>query len=122
MIDDLGMKYIRKTYCNTFQIEKNLNGKIISYGSFKDLKQAKEYRDLCVEKDWDDSLLPRNNFSIIYPLRYIRKTPSGKYSISKKINGRTEYFGVYETLAIAVQERDLLVKYDWDYNLLCEHG
>ena len=47
------MKYIRKTYCNTFQIEKNLYGKIISYGSFKDLKQAKEYRDLCVEKDFE---------------------------------------------------------------------
>lgn len=105
----------------SYKVQKKVfvDGKLIHkyYGSFKDLNQAREYRDLCISKNWDESLLICNNPLANNPLKYIHRTRSGKYAITKN-NG---WYGVYSNLIDAINERDLLIKYDWDYDLICEH-
>ena len=121
------MKYIyQDKRTGHYQIIKQFskNGKRIYsryYGSFKTLEEAQEYRDLCVEKDWDEQLMPCNNPTVINPLKYIQKTPAGNYRIGKWENGKSVHYGTYLTLFDAIQERDLLIKYNWNYDLLCEH-
>ena len=65
--------------------------------------------------------MPRNNPTVINPLKYIQKTPAGNYRIEKWVKGKSEHYGTYTTLFDAILERDLLIKYNWDYDLLCEH-
>ena len=89
------------------------------FGSFKTLEEAQEYRDLCVEKDWDEQLMPCNNPTVINPLKYIQKTPAGNYRIGKWENGKSVHYGTYLTLFDAIQERDLLMKHNWDFELVC---
>lgn len=47
-----------------------------------------------------------------------RKT--GKYQITKKINKEWVYFTSFDSLEKARYERDLLVKYNWDWEKVCE--
>jgi len=120
----IGMKHIRKDpRTNHYQIikEYRVNGKRITnhFGSFKDLNQAKEYRDKCIENNWDKQLMPKNNPTTINPLKYITKTPAGNYRIQKWENGNSICYGTYTTLFDAMQERDLLIKYNWDYDAVC---
>jgi len=107
----------------TYRIKKQfiIDGKIVNkyYGSFKYLNQAREYRDLCIEKNWDDSLLISNNPTANNPLKYIHKTRNGNYAISKTDGYKSNWYGVYPTLIDAIKERDLLIECDWDYDALC---
>ena len=50
---------------------------------------------------------------------YIHKAERG-WMIVKSINGKMEYFGVFDRLEDAIAERDLLIKYGWNYdNMEC---
>ena len=108
---------------NTYNITKfyKIEGKNIGkhYGSFKTLEEAIEYRDLCIERDWDEQLMPRNNPTAFNPMKYIKKTPAGNYRIQKWENGTSEHYGTYLTLFDAMQERDLLIEHNWDYDAVC---
>ncbi|MDO9160031.1 MAG: hypothetical protein Q8S32_12155 [Burkholderiaceae bacterium] len=57
---------------------------------------------------------------IVY--RNICKTRNGRYKIVKSLKGEIIDFGTFKTRHNAVYERDLLEKYDWDYELLVESG
>ena len=102
-------KYITKNKKGIYIIQKNVNGKMRYYGSFKDYNDAIRVRDKCIKYNWDKNLQPKN------PMRYITKN-KGAYVIQKNY---TRY-GRYHNLSDAMNERDLLVKYDWDYDKLCE--
>lgn len=117
-------KYICKSsHANSYKITKNFNvngkSKSFHYGSFKTLEEAIEYRDLCIERDWDEQLMPKNNPITCNSMRYIHKSPVGNYEIKKWENGKTVHYGTYHTLFDAIQERDLLIKHDWDYDAVC---
>lgn len=45
--------------------------------------------------------------------KYIYKTRNNKWTIQKSINGKNEYFGVYDTFNQAVKSRDKLIENDW---------
>lgn len=119
------MKYIyQDPRTGHYQILKQWGSppkKIIGhYGSFKDLNQAKEYRDLCIEKEWDEQLMPCNNPLAVNPLKYIQKTPSGNYRIEKWINMEMVHYGTYSNIIDAINERDLLLEHNWDLDKVCE--
>lgn len=57
---------------------------------------------------------------IINEMTYLRINRAGNYEIQKQINGKSKYFGTYNTLEDAQTERDLLIKYNWDIEKLCE--
>lgn len=116
------MKYITVTHSNTYTIQRTFNKKCKNYGSFPTLEEAKAYLEKVIENDWDEKLLAKNNQKELYPLRYIYKDKSGSYAVLKKINGKMERFGTFKRLEDAINERDLLIKYDWDFELLCEYG
>ena len=52
--------------------------------------------------------------------KYIYPKNNGKYIIIKYFNKKLESFGVFDTLNEAIRERDLLIKCNWDYELVCE--
>ncbi|MGL6298836.1 MAG: hypothetical protein ACRC1M_06705 [Methanobacteriaceae archaeon] len=52
--------------------------------------------------------------------RYIKIELNGKFSINKRINGKTYRFGTYSHLDDAKVERDRLVKCNWDEDVLCD--
>ena len=120
----MNMKYICKSsHANSYKITKSfkVNGKSKSfhYGSFKTLEEAIAHRDLCIERDWDEQLMPKNNPVVGKPMRYIVKNRAGNYEIKKWENGKMVGYGTFPTLFDAQKERDLLIKHDWDYDTVC---
>lgn len=47
-------------------------------------------------------------------MKYIYKTGNNFYKIMKQVNGDMKYFGLYPTLKEAKQERDKLMKNNWN--------
>lgn len=96
-----------------FKIEKawgnhrKQNRKRCSYGTFNTLEEAIQYRDKCIQANWDASLRPQN------PLKYIQKK-KGKYWIIKN----DESYGMFNNIDDAVYERDLLMKCNWEWDAL----
>ena len=119
-------KYIRKYGDNKYRIVKwkkihkgRNKGKFVQkhFGSFNDLESAKEYRDICIENNWHEKLMPKNNPN---PLKYIYKNSVGHYFIGKRKNGKVEYYGTYSNIIDAINERDLLKKHNWSLEKVCE--
>lgn len=50
--------------------------------------------------------------------QYIDKTSTGKFRVRKYINGKTIYFGTYDSFNEAVSIRDRLVENNWDKSIL----
>lgn len=49
-------KYIRQIG-DTYMVQKNINGHLYSFGTFRRLEDALHERDVCVECDWDYDLI-----------------------------------------------------------------
>lgn len=109
-------KYIHK-FKDVWGVGKRVNGKMKYYGFFKELSDAIEYRDYIVHKGWSSNHMYNKVFS--NPLKYIRKTTHG-YMVNAYINQKMTYFGTYNTLENAIEVRDLAIKYDGDWDLMCE--
>jgi len=111
-------KYINKVTIGGniyFQIRKRVKGKQKTLGNAKTLIQALMMRDWCMENNWEKYPKQFKN-----PSPCIQKTPYGKYKIVKSINGEKNYFGTFNTLEDAVSEKELLGKYNWDLEKVCE--
>ena len=110
-------KYIYKRKNGNYQIIKKYrkNGKMIHkfFGSFSDYNDAIIHRDKCIEGNWDESLKYEN------PMKHITKNGKG-WQIQRDHRGKHYYFGTFSNLIDAMNERDLLVKYDWDVEKICE--
>lgn len=57
---------------------------------------------------------------IFNEMSYICKNKSGSYSIRKWLNRKYNHFGTFKKLKYAKEERDLLIKYNWDLEKVCE--
>ena len=86
------------------------------YAHAQTLIQALMKRDYGLANNWKP-----------FPYTHISKTSelyihdsNGRFMILKEINGNLIYFGTFDTLEDAIAERDLLIKYDWDYDVICE--
>lgn len=99
-----------------FEIRKKKNGKDVYLGHATTLIIALMKRDWCKAHNWEKypSKEPKN----------ITKTPNGKYIVFKcwRKNGQliNDNLGTFNTLKEAERERDLLKKYDWDLEVLCD--
>ena len=107
-------KYINKAK-NDFTIVKRINGKVTYLGRGKTLIIALMKRDWCEAHNWQPYPIPTY---------HIRKTDSGTYNLTKKkrINGvsRAIYSANFNTYEEAKCEAELLEKYDWDIEKVCE--
>lgn len=113
------LKYIyRKKY--GWSIDKRINNENVHFFSSVSLIECLMVRDLLIANDWDIRVIPcketKTNEKYIFPA-----TNSGGYFIQKSLNGHDEYFEYCRTLEQAIHERDLLIKYNWDMELVCEN-
>ena len=113
-----GTKYISSFTSNGKQyylVQKRVNGETKGFGFGNTLIEALMVRDWCEANNWKK----RYSRPSLTGERYIRKL-HGRYCIQKWVNGKCEHFGSFKSLEDAIKERDLLIKYDWDLELLCE--
>ena len=110
-------KYIYKRKNGNYTIIKKYkkNGKRIEkfFGTFKDYNDAIRHRDKCVAGNWDESLKYEN------PMKHITKNHKG-WQIQRDYNGKHEYYGTFSNIIDAMNERDLLMAYDWDLEKVVE--
>ena len=86
------------------------------YAITKTLIQALMVRDYGIATNWMP--FPKIHTSKTHE-PYIHKRERG-YCIIKEIKGKLHYFGIFDKLEDAIDERDLLIEFDWDIDKLCE--
>ena len=99
-----------------FDVYNRTDGKRKYYAHCKTLIQALMIRDYGVANNWKP--FPKIHTSETHE-PYIHKRERG-YCIIKQINGKLTYFGIYDKIEDAIAERDLLIKFDWDWDNVCE--
>lgn len=103
-----------------YSIDKNVNGEFIHYYSCKSLIQALMVRDLLIANDWDPLVVPKHQTATGEPYIY-KSSKTDSFVIQKTINGQSVHFNTFKTLEDAILERELLIKYDWDMEKVCEN-
>lgn len=111
------MKYI-SNFKGKFMITKWVNGKKYYFGRFDTLEEARSVRDYFIEHGWD--ITERFKFRKVKPFQHIMISEEGNYRVVKRINGKLTHFGTFHNLKDAQLERDLLMKFDWDLDKICE--
>lgn len=106
-------KYINKRNSGTYVVEKHINGKQRYYGGFNNLEDAIKFRDYCIKKGWSSNCVYEN------PMKNIRKR-HGNYEVKVYFNGKNHYVGTFKSLENAIEVRDLFIKYEGDWDLICE--
>ena len=113
----------------SYRVHKTINGIYYNYGSYKNETDAYFIVEGLKKAEWNINNLTgkykefweAHNKGTITGEKYIYLNDSGSYSIQKHINGEYIYFNTFTTLEQAIQERDLLIKYGWDMELVCEN-
>lgn len=111
-----GTKYISRTGVGTFIVQKYINKKMVYFYHSKSLIECLMIRDLLEDNYWDKECLPTKH--TLTDEKYIYKDHYG-YSVKKYIDGKMVQFGYFTSLNDAIKERDLCVKYNWDFDALC---
>ena len=108
-------KYIVKSH-GKFYISRTVNGEKRHYGTFDYLSDAILKREELIENNWDFKKPFKTN------VRYDPNISSyyGTFRISKRINGRYEDFGTYESYEDAIVARDILLESNWDKSKIPE--
>lgn len=104
---------------NKWIIQKTVNGKVKSFGSFSDLDEARKHRDKCLQSDWDESLrlINYNRRKKVVGEKYISYV-NGKFLVQKNIDGHFERFDLCHTLDEAIECRNFWVDCDWDWDCI----
>ena len=79
-------------------------------GTGRTLIEALMMRDWCREHGWS---------KFISPTRYIQRDEN-HWKVYKDLPEGRVHFGSFPSLELAQRERDLLIKCDWDWDLLVE--
>lgn len=88
---------------NQYVIYHSVNGKRRCYGRFDLLSVAQKVRDLLVLHDWGQF---KTDTKYIHHRR-------GRFEITRRIDGKTKYFGSYDSLKEAQKVRNELIMNDW---------
>ena len=96
-------------------VQKTINGVAYNFGTARTLIEALMIRDWCIVNNWKKRY-PKTHST---GEKYIRKV-KGYFYVQKVVNGKLEHFGSFKSLEDAIVERDLLIKYNWDLECLCE--
>lgn len=104
--------YINKN--GYFEIRKKIGGILQYWGCFLTLEEAKMYRAFYIGKNW-----------MVNP--HFRKPhyiceQDGHFIIRKRQNGRLNYFGSFDNIADAENERDICRACNWDMDMIVEFG
>lgn len=86
------------------------------YGTFNTYNEAIQERRRQQQEGWKQRRIKaygQNN-----PYRHVYKTPLGKYTVKKKIDGVVTYFAQCSTIEEAVEERDFFESINWDWDML----
>lgn len=111
----IGTEYITKNK-DGFMVQKYIKGKMEHLFFSTSLIECLMIRDQLIENDWDKDTIPLRQSNT--GEKYIYKIKGG-YELKKYINNKMVHFGRYKTLNEAIIERDLLIEYDWDIEILC---
>ena len=106
------MKYIQKIehkHCTSYNIRKWDGEKMVFYGTFHSLKEAREYRDFLIDNDWDISLKHGQPLKYVYHIR-------GKYEVFPIVDNKRIYVGRFNTLEDAIYERDRFLEAGCDFD------
>ena len=102
---------------NTYYVlGRTVDGENKRFGYYKTLEEAIKGRDYYIRNGWRKEFRRYDNSD---ETKYITLV-NGKYIIQKWIDGNLESFDKFDTLEEAQHERDLLVKYDWNYTAMVE--
>lgn len=103
------MKYIHKQK-NKYIILKRIQTKLFYFGTYNTLNEAIQARNQLIKNNWQK---PKNKLKNIK----IRKIKNGenRYDIRKNQNGTLKHFGTYKTLKNAIETRNELIKYNWQW-------
>ena len=96
----------KQGYC----LEKSIDGKRKYFGYARTLIEAFVMRDLLIATNWEKSISKLN------PHRNVHRTSKGHYMITRKIKGKTRYYGHFLDLDEAIAYRDFLDKKGWSTN------
>ena len=96
----------KRGYC----LYKTINGKKKYFGYARTLIEALCMRDILKECNWEYSISKLN------PNRHIHQLKNGNYMITRKIKGKTRYYGHFLNLEEAIRYRDYLDKKGWSTN------
>lgn len=109
--DKKSNKYIHKTG-KKYGVFKSIKCKLVYFGVFNTIEDARQYRNFLMDHNWDIKYRLVNSQNHNVP-QYIRKNKH-TYSIHKYIEGKTVYFGTFDTLEEARKHRDFLINHHWD--------
>ena len=103
-------RHIYPTVNGKYQLTHIVDGVLHTYGTYRTKVEALVARDKCEAENWENYIKPCHIFNY----------HNGKYIIMKVIDGRHEYFGIYNTLEEAEAEVEVLRSVGWDFDLWCE--
>lgn len=123
VITDNFIKFISKSIIDitTEDIREWLQYKQKTCGFYNIKSEAEERVKFLKKHDWDlkhSKITGRRNYTG-NELKYIYKSHD-TYQIHKILDGSIYHFGTFNSLDEAKKERDLLIKCNWDYDLLVE--
>ena len=95
-----------------FKIQKVQNGELYNYGMFDNLEDATTARDLLVENNWDDSVVPESLYSWRFFTFY--NPPLNGWEIRNVIATDIISFGVFPTIDNTKKAIKILIENDWD--------
>ena len=115
------MKYIyfdkRK---GTYVLTKKVMNKPYNFGSYKSLEDALKARDYFEKNGWGKCLNERLKFSYRKPKYMVWLKNRRVWQIRKTINGKLTIFGQFKTFDEAEKEVEVLKKYNWDIQAVCD--
>lgn len=106
-------KYIYQRRNGWYEIRKRIGGILVYWGSFPTLEEAMLHKAYYLGKKWQVN-------PAFKARRYIIKKRNNKYTVLKKINGKTISFGTFNNLEDAKHERNVCALCDWDYDRIVE--
>lgn len=105
-------KYYRyDEHAKKWRIYKTVDGKYTNFGYYDTEEEAQAMVKYLKENNWDRSLLDIGNF------KYYKKY-GDKYQIKKRLDGKMEYFGTYDTEEQAKEAVELLKQNKWNKECL----
>lgn len=100
-----------------YEVRKVVNGKVMYFGLVDNPIDAQRFVDTLKNINWDINLLPYE-FKKYLPKKrghdsmYITKLNTG-YRITKNLNGKTHFFGIWPTEEKAKEAVQKLKEHDW---------
>lgn len=110
------VKYIYKNKkTGKYEIRKRIGGVLLYWGTFHTLEEAKLYRAYYMGKNWIVNPHFKREYKYIYE-------QDGHFSVQKRKKGKLDYFGFFDSLEEAKNERDICIECGWDLNKIVEFG